>query len=56
MLVLVGLFFSLSALGDCSFVSLQERLFLPDDLDINLPIEVTQTQYIGFLTWQKLDG
>lgn len=56
MLVVVGLFFSLAALGDCSFVSLEERLFLPQDLDIDLPIIVTQTQYIGFLTWQRLDG
>ncbi|KAG7351940.1 hypothetical protein IV203_007988 [Nitzschia inconspicua] len=56
MLVLIGLLFSLSALGDCSFVALDERLFLPDNLDVDLPIEVTQTQYIGFLTWQRLDG
>jgi hypothetical protein len=56
MFILIGVMFSLSALGDCSFVSLVDRLFLPDDLDENLPIEVTQTQYIGFLTWQQLDG
>jgi hypothetical protein len=56
MLVMIGLLFSMSALGDCSFVALDNRLFLPEDLDIDLPIEVTQTQYIGFLTWQRLDG
>jgi hypothetical protein len=56
MFILIGLLFSMSALGDCSFVSLADRLFLPNDLDVNLPIEVTQTQYIGFLTWQQLDG
>jgi hypothetical protein len=56
MLVMMGLLFSLAALGDCSFVELGQRLFLPEDLDVNLPIEVTQSQYIGFLTWQKLDG
>jgi hypothetical protein len=54
MMVLCGFFFSLAALGDCSFVELDERLFLPEGP--NLPIEVTQSQYIGFLTWQRLDG
>mmetsp|Transcript_22775 Transcript_22775/g.53975 ORF Transcript_22775/g.53975 Transcript_22775/m.53975 type:complete len:304 (+) Transcript_22775:309-1220(+) len=54
MMALVGFFFSFAALGDCSFVELQERLFLPDGPD--LPIEVTQTQYIGLLTWQRLDS
>ena len=60
LLAMIGMFFSIAALGDCSFMELNERLFLPDDIDgeggINLPIDVTQTQYIGFLTWKKLDG
>jgi hypothetical protein len=64
LLAMIGMFFSIAALGDCSFMELNERLFLPDDIDgdrgskggSNLPIEVTQTQYIGFLTWKKLDG
>ena len=60
LLAMIGMLFSIAALGDCSFMELNERLFLPDDIDgeggINLPIDVTQTQYIGFLTWKKLDG
>jgi len=56
MLVLMGLLFSLAALGDCSFVKVGERIFSPTDLDESLPVDVTQSQYVGFLTWQKLDG
>jgi hypothetical protein len=54
MMILCGFLFSLSALGDCSFVELDQRLFLSEAPD--LPVEVTQTQYIGLLTWQRLDG
>lgn len=56
LLVMIGMFFSVAALGDCSFVELDERLFFPADMDDNLPIKVTQTQFVGFLTWKKLDG
>jgi len=53
---LIGMIFSIATLGDCSFMELDERLFFPADMDENLPLKVTQAQYIGFLTWQKLDG
>ena len=53
---LVGMLFSIAAMGDCSFMELDERLFFPPDLDENLPLKVTQTKYVGFLTWQALDG
>ena len=53
---LTGMLFSIATMGDCSFVELDERLFLLSDLDENLPLKVTQTQYVGFLTWQMLDG
>jgi hypothetical protein len=56
MFVMMGTLFSLAALGDCNFVEIDERIFLPSNLDVDLPIEVTQSKYIGFLTWQKLDG
>jgi len=56
LLALVGMLFSFAAMGDCSFVQLEERLFFPPDLDENLPLKVTQTQYVGFLTWMMLDG
>jgi len=56
LLALIGMLFSIAALGDCSFMELDERLFFPADLDENLPLKVTQTQYVGFLTWQMLDG
>jgi hypothetical protein len=50
----MALLFSLAALGDCSFVELDERIFLPPELD--LPTEISQTRFVGLLTWQKLDG
>jgi len=53
---LIGMLFSVATLGDCSFMELDERLFFPADMDEQLPLRVTQTQYVGFLTWQKLDG
>jgi len=53
---LIGMLFSIATMGDCSFVELDERLFFPSDFDVNLPLKVTQTQYVGFLTWQMLDG
>lgn len=57
MFALIGLLFSIATLGDCSFVELDERLFLPSDLDEeDLPLKVTQTGYVGLLTWQMLDG
>jgi len=56
LLALIGMLFSVAAMGDCSFVELDERLFFPPDLDENLPLKVTQTQYVGFLTWKMLDG
>ena len=56
LLALIGLLFSIAALGDCSFMELEERLFLPSDFDEDLPLKVTQTQYVGFLTFQMLDG
>jgi len=56
LLALAGMLFSIAALGDCSFMELENRLFFPEDLDANLPLKVTQTQYVGFLTWQMLDG
>jgi len=56
LLALAGMLFSIAALGDCSFMELENRLFFPEDLDVNLPLKVTQTQYVGFLTWQMLDG
>ena len=49
LLVMIGMFFSVAALGDCSFVELDERLFFPADMDDNLPIKVTQTQFVGHL-------
>lgn len=56
MFAMIGMLFSVATLGDCSFVELDERLFFPADMDENLPLKVTQTQYVGFLTWQMLDG
>lgn len=56
LLALAGMLFSFAAMGDCSFMKLEERLFFPPDLDENLPLKVTQTQYVGFLTWMMLDG
>ena len=57
MFALIGLLFSIATLGDCSFFELDERLFLPSDLDEeDLPLKVTQTGYVGLLTWQMLDG
>jgi hypothetical protein len=56
LLALIGMLFSIAAMGDCSFMELEERLFFPPDLDENLPLKVTQTQYVGFLTWKMLDG
>lgn len=56
LLALIGMLFSIATLGDCSFMELDERLFFPADMDENLPLKVTQAQYVGFLTWQKLDG
>lgn len=56
MFALIGMLFSIATMGDCSFFQLDDRLFLPEDLDIRLPLKVTQTQYVGFLTWQMLDG
>jgi len=63
LLAMIGMFFSIAAFGDCSFMELNERLFFPPDMfeegiedESNLPIEVTQTQFVGFLTWKKLDG
>lgn len=56
LLALVGFIFSFAALGDCSFVELDDRLFFPSDMDEDLPLKVTQTQYVGFLTWKGLDG
>jgi len=53
---LIGMLFSVATLGDCSFMELNERLFFPGDMDENLPLKATQTQYVGFLTWQMLDG
>ena len=60
---MIGMFFSIAAFGDCSFMELKERLFFPPDMfeeqlkdNTDLPIEVTQTQFVGFLTWKKLDG
>jgi len=55
-LAMCGMIFSIATLVDCSFVELDARLFFPADMDENLPLEVTQTQYVGFLTWKKLDG
>ena len=44
-------------------LELNERLFFPPNMfeeqlkdNTDLPIEVTQTQFVGFLTWKKLDG
>mmetsp|Transcript_4112 Transcript_4112/g.4663 ORF Transcript_4112/g.4663 Transcript_4112/m.4663 type:complete len:465 (-) Transcript_4112:274-1668(-) len=63
LLAMIGMFFSIAAFGDCSFMELNERLFFPPDMfeenfkdNSDLPIEVTQTQFVGFLTWKKLDG
>jgi len=68
MFLMIGMLFSVAALGDCSFLELDNRLFFPSDMDDNddtsgtkkggnyLPIEVTQTQFVGFLTWKNLDG
>lgn len=56
LLALIGMLFSVATLGDCSFMELENRLFFPLDLDENLPLKVTQTQYVGFLTWKMLDG
>lgn len=56
MFAFLGFLFSIATMGDCSFFQLDDRLFLPEDLDIRLPLKVTQTQYVGFLTWQMLDG
>ena len=53
---MIGLFFSVAALGDCSFMELNERLFFPTDMEDKLPITVSQTQFVGILTWKKLDG
>ena len=53
---MIGMFFSVAALGDCSFMELDERLFFPVDMDDGLPIKVTQTQFVGFITWKQLDG
>lgn len=53
---LIGMLFSIATLGDCSFMELDERLFFPGDMDEDLPLKVTQTQYVGFLTWKMLDG
>ena len=59
LLSVIGLLFSIAALGDCSFMELDERLFFGSDLDKDFddfPLKVTQTQYVGFLTWKMLDG
>lgn len=57
MFVMMGLLFSIAALGDCSFVELDDRLFFPPDFGGgDLPVEVTQTRFVGLLTYQKLDG
>ena len=54
---LLGMLFSFFTMGDCSFFKLDDRLFFPEDLDPReLPLKVSQTQYVGFLTWQQLDG
>lgn len=57
MFALIGMLFSIFTMGDCSFFKLDDRLFFPEDLDPReLPLKVSQTQYVGFLTWQQLDG
>lgn len=56
LLAFTGMMFSIGSLFDCSFVELGQRFFLPEDMDENLPLKVTQTQYIGFLNWKMLDG
>eukprot|EP00537_Pseudo-nitzschia_pungens_P012608 CAMPEP_0172388126 /NCGR_PEP_ID=MMETSP1061-20121228/5284_1 /TAXON_ID=37318 /ORGANISM="Pseudo-nitzschia pungens, Strain cf. pungens" /LENGTH=315 /DNA_ID=CAMNT_0013117941 /DNA_START=36 /DNA_END=980 /DNA_ORIENTATION=+ len=56
LLAMCGMFFSVATLADCSFAELGKRMFFPEDMDEDLPLEVTQTQYVGFLTWKKLDG
>lgn len=56
LLALSGLLFSIATLADCSFIELDERLFFPEDMDKDLPLKVTQTQFVGFLTWKQLDG
>jgi len=56
LLAFIGMLFSVATLGDCSFMELENRLFFPLDMDENLPLKVTQTQSVGFLTWKMLDG
>eukprot|EP00536_Pseudo-nitzschia_multiseries_P003685 jgi/Psemu1/284590/fgenesh1_pg.58_\ len=56
LLAMCGMIFSVATLADCSFAELDKRMFFPEDMDENLPLKVTQTQYVGFLTWKGLNG